>query len=311
MFLKLRYNKTDGYINESLKKIINSTDYNFINQELNRVYNMLKDEAKYFYDKKYDFMDELYYKLIDYIFYVENKVPNYFIVNSKPNLVYSLKPDFISAEPHEILDSLVCEARVRFVEKGSFFLNPINLESDTLENECKNISQIFLDVCYKYGILCKLFLITPGFCNDDSLHEGYDYHYACIVTIKNVSYLVDLSYRQFFTLRCNSLDRIGVVGLNNSRPGIFMTLNSNRLETASKILSRGWIPLLEAKDYFDGFVLSYRNIHYYENTKDYSFNVDYTIDNYIDFINNLDSQLNYEGRKILEIQKRPSKIRIK
>ena len=90
-----------------------------------------------------------------------------------------------------------------------------------------------------------------------------------------------------------------------------MTLNSNRLETASKILSRGWIPLLEAKDYFDGFVLSYRNIHYYENTKDYSFNVDYTIDNYIDFINNLDSQLNYEGRKILEIQKRPSKIRIK
>ena len=113
-------------------------------------------------------------------------------------------------------------------------------------------------------------------------------------------------------LKWNSLERIGIPFLSSAKPGIFMTLNDNRMFLADKLLKRGWIHLTEdnIKNYFDGFALSYRNGFYYDETDDYSFTTNYTSSDYVNFLEGKDSQVNHEGERVLKLQKEMSKYHI-
>ena len=126
---------------------------------------------------------------------------------------------------------------------------------------------------------------------------------------KNKEYIVDLSYRQFFLLFFNSLNRIGIIGLGNTYPGTFMILTNNRIKVANKILKYGFIELnnITGKCYFDGFAISFRNGHFYEQTKDFSYTTFYTLEDYIRFLNKEDSQINHESIQKLKLQTSPIK----
>ena len=92
-------------------------------------------------------------------------------------------------------------------------------------------------------------------------------------------------------------------------PGCFMTMTEDRLNVASTILKKGYMPLTEQnmKNYFDGFALSYRNGLYYEETSDFSFTTPYTGVDYLDFISGKDSQIKHESREVLGFQEKPLK----
>lgn len=165
---------------------------------------------------------------------------------------------------------------------------------------CKIIDTI----CKNNNISCTIKRINPGFEDTARLYRGANFHDICIINLEGNYYLVDCTYRQFFMLKGNSLDRIGIPFLANTKPGIFMTLEERRLNLAQLLLSRGWILLTEEniKDYFDGFALSFRNGHYYEETKDYSYTTNYSSNDYINFLEGTDNQVNHEGKRVLSLQ---------
>lgn len=86
-----------------------------------------------------------------------------------------------------------------------------------------------------------------------------------------------------------------------------MIVNESRIKVAEKILRDGWIKLEGnvLKDYLDGFALSYRNGLYYQKTEDFSYETRYSVNDYKNFLNGWDSQLNHESRLFLDSQKIP------
>lgn len=86
-----------------------------------------------------------------------------------------------------------------------------------------------------------------------------------------------------------------------------MTLTSNRLKLAKQILKNGYIELnnITGKTYFDGFALSFRNGHFYEQTKDFSYTTPYGLDDYERFLIGSDSQINHESIRTLKLQTTP------
>ena len=58
------------------------------------------------------------------------------------------------------------------------------------------------------------------------------------------------------------------------------------------------------KNYLDGFTLSFRNGLYYEGQENKDFTVSYSCDDYYDFLNGLDSQVNYEDLECLGEQRK-------
>lgn len=174
------------------------------------------------------------------------------------------------------------------------------------------MSKTIAVICAENGIECVIKRINPGFALTAKLHNGINYHDIFIITINNEHFLVDCTYRQFFMLKWNSLERIGIPYLSNAKPGIFMALSNNRLRLADNLLKRGWISLNKdnTKNYFDGFALSYRNGFYYNQTGDYSFTTSYTSLDYANFLEVSDNQVNHEGEKVLRLQTGISKYHL-
>ena len=85
--------------------------------------------------------------------------------------------------------------------------------------------------------------------------------------------------------------------------------DKNHEKMAVELLTNGYVELNEDifKKYMDSFALSFRNGLYYENTKDFSFTVPYTVEDYIRFLNGEDNQIKHEGRENLGFQGRPLK----
>ena len=79
---------------------------------------------------------------------------------------------------------------------------------------------------------------------------------------------------------------------------------------AKNLLEKGYIKLNTElfKTYMDSFTVSFRNGLYYEQTNDYSFTTNYTIEDYANFLTKKDSQIKREGIEVLGYQKRPLNI---
>ena len=85
-----------------------------------------------------------------------------------------------------------------------------------------------------------------------------------------------------------------------------MLLTEERKKFAERLLRDGYVEATDTnlKMYFDGFALSYRNGLYYEDKGEINYETIYTKDDYINFINGFDSQVNHENIEFLGRQQK-------
>ena len=151
-------------------------------------------------------------------------------------------------------------------------------------------------------------VLTPAFSDNNKLFDGSGYHCVTIASFGSKNFLIDCSYSQFFTANKNLLERTGIVNSFGCKPGRFMLMTDSRLHLVNNLLTRGWIEHNDntLKDYMDGFAIFYRNGLYYEETNDYSYTTRYNAQDYMNFLEKKDNQLNYESIKTLGYQRVPS-----
>lgn len=179
---------------------------------------------------------------------------------------------------------------------------------------CNEVALEISGLCKKLGIDHQTIIIDPLF--DKMSYSPFEEmlgdsvrHFASLVQLNNKKYLVDPTYRQFFMINQNNINRIGVPYLNSCNPGFFMMRNKSYKKIAQHLINFGWIEATDQnlKAYFDGFAISFRNGIYYEDMKGFIFKTDYQAEDYISFLNGKGSQLEKEPVISLGRQMRPLK----
>lgn len=142
-----------------------------------------------------------------------------------------------------------------------------DIHNATLSKKCINSSWNVEQYCNENDIKCRRFSCST------TLSPGR-FHAFCIVKFKLPdgkikNYLVDCTYRQFFTYKGSFLERCGLVGFQGCSMGRYMLMDESRMSTAEKLLRHGYIEMTpeNIKNYFDGFILEGRNGKYYERLK--------------------------------------------
>ena len=252
------------------------------------------------------------------LYYTEFYMPSAYIMDVKSKfsaigdksfmtvyeIIKQIPKEFSSKK--ELLDTIVSTVRniifYKYRFQDSFTYE--NFEAISFLDLCKEVSYWVNEVCKFMKVKSEIIRIDPGFNQELNLVDGNGFHYFNIITIENERVLVDLSYKQFFTIKGNNLERLGVLKSTGCLAGIYMIQNESRLTTAKTLLLNGWIELTEEnmKNYFDGFALSYRNALYYDNLGCVDFTTKYTACDYENFIYGDDNQANHENIRMLGIQ---------
>lgn len=281
--------------------------------KLSKLYNDLRTLSSNICNEQ---LEELYLSMRCRVVHVERNVcSSEFIIESKPDFdaqderyVNGEKKKALSTE--EFLDLLVWLSRRGLVEDFIYeYENKFSLDECTLANECFVASSLVESMCDAFNVKCSKVKIPAGFTDEIKLFDGHGYHYFCIVTIKDRDYIVDCTYRQFFRLDRNLIERMGVYGLSGCDPGIYMLMDEDRKKVAMQLLKKGWIDAdkVNFKLYMDGFALAFRNGLYYENNGTLDVSVPYTFDDYMRFLKGDDHQINHEGEECLGVQNKPLK----
>lgn len=272
---------------------------------LKELYNYVKNISYEFYEEGYGFSFG-YKKIKNYILSAEASIPINFILENKPIIKESNSKTILDSKNNqEVLTDLVSNVRNKLLQKiNPLFLKRTTLEQCDLSNFCKQSSLYVKKYCQKKHLKEQQITIEPGFVKNSGLLNGDGTHTFNIVSVNHKKFIVDCSYSQFFLISKNLLERIGIPYLASSYVGIFMTMTESRRIVAEKILRDGWIEFTPQvlKDYLDGFALFYRNGLYYEKTKDFTYTTTYTGEDYLNFLNGKDNQLNYESQLVLGYQ---------
>lgn len=298
-------------LKKSYDNILLSDNYCSMIIELDYVYSTMKKAAfnlncskdNYFYEK-------LRNKMID----CEDLCENYFILDSEPcfnpmdQRFYN--KSILNIPKDDLLNYIVWFTRDRLLgTHQDETTEMVDFNKLNLTNDCKLASNIVKLVCDMLKVPCEIIKMPPAFTDEFQLFEGNGFHYFCLVTIDNVKYIVDTTYRQFFTLDTNRLNRLGVMGLDGCNPGIYMMMNDSRKNTAINILKNGYVVANEEnlKNYFDGFLLSYRNGLYYEWIGEVDYFPTYSVSDYFSFIYGDDLLFDYEPIELLGNQEQSLK----
>lgn len=178
-----------------------------------------------------------------------------FDIDSSPNL------------PTYIKDNKDCEDTLKYiVHKVRTKINEYkDVKSDPLTAYCIHSSSHVSDVCKTINNVDDI-----RFCCNEDLSHGV-YHCFNIVTLelpngKTKQYLVDCTYRQFFTYSDSFVERIGLLFNSGPNIGSYMMMDEERKKIAEELLQNGFIELTPfvLKCYFDAFVYSGRNGLFYE-----------------------------------------------
>lgn len=168
-------------------------------------------------------------------------------------------PDVIESEEdcEKAVSYIVYKTRERLNSEGK-------IKTDSLDKMCIRSSGIVSDVCEKLGVK------ELSFSCDENLGPG-QFHYFNVVSFNLPDgslkmYLVDCTYRQFFTYADSFLERIGVPLNCGPNLGSYMMMDEGRKKMAEQLLTNGFVEFSanNIKDYFDGFVFAGRNGLYYE-----------------------------------------------
>ena len=167
-----------------------------------------------------------------------------------------------------------------------------------------SICQMVKETLNELGIDSKIHYIYLGFDKDSGLKGRLLAHPFNLVKLRDTYFILDLSYQDFFLLKDNMINSLGIKGYPNPLPGIYMLQSKSRMSTAGDLLNCGYIELNEKnyKNYFDGFALSFRNGLYYDN-REISYTTDYSSTDYKMFLSRRDSQVKREGIMVLGTQK--------
>lgn len=122
------------------------------------------------------------------------------------------------------------------------FIHSENIVTEIINSACKKAMYGYLDkkfdytgycgevaceikiLCKKKGIDHQTIIINPLFDKmsyspfEDLLGDSVR-HFASLIQLNNKKYLVDPTYRQFFMINQNNINRIGVPYLNSCNPG--------------------------------------------------------------------------------------------
>lgn len=284
-------------------------DASFINGEMNKLYLEMKDMAPLF--SKKGIIKDQFAVLVKALGNVEKNLPNHFILENKPKYDFDYdvsKTEIINRSEDEIINYIVNRVRGFLIAYYSTNgdLKNVNLGNIDLLGQCNNVSMNINFVCQSIKIPCKIITIAPAFYEEVNVYGKGGNHQFCLVTIGEKEYIVDLTYSQFFTMRENNLNRIGIPLLGGCNVGIYMTFDEKCKAFAEKLMRDGWVEATDEnkKLYFDAFAISYRNGLYYENKGEVSYTADYTAKDYMNFLEGKDSQVNHESLEELGRQKR-------
>lgn len=300
-----------GEISSHYRRIIGSDTYAKCVSELENLYVMMKKSSAIYYNGVE--MSFLYDSLKKRVVSCENLLENTSIIDSAP--IFSYNNEYFRKTKYkdlkntqERLDYIVWCARRNIVDRfRKFYGEDVFLEDFFLVNECLTVSVYVEILCEKLGIWCKTIKIPPAYTDDIKLYDGDGFHYFNIVKIDGFIYIVDCTYRQFFKLDVNLLERLGVPSMNGCDAGVYMTIGNSRKKTAKDILQNGWVVASpeNAKNYLDGFTLSFRNGLYYERNGKVNYDVPYTLNDYKKFFEGKDNQINHESYRCLGVQEEP------
>ncbi len=286
-----RYYKDSNFIINYYEKI-NSSNYQIL---LSEIYDYMKIISEYYYD---DLIKEQYKFLRGDLLSIENKVSSAKLTDFNVT---------IDSNSNSFLEKLVYDTRKYLLILHGYFNNEDIFNDLNLANDCKKASSFIKNYCNKNKIKSYVISIYPGYDNNANLYDGNGYHFANIIKFNGRYYLVDLTYSQFFYGVRNNLNRLGVMGTGGCDAGIFMMMTEKGKRIANTIIKDGYIEIDEEifKKYLDAFTISFRNGLYYENTNDFTYTTNYTMDDYVKFLLGKDSQINYEFSEYLGFQLKP------
>lgn len=297
--------KHSGFVNE-VQKLYRIDDKTLANEQLTMLYSYLKEITPHVLKEDDGF--KIYSAMTNLILKAEEDVFGSQIIDINPNFIYNPlhkldhNLDHYSS-PEELLDELVYSTRKRLVRSWGIIND---LDTMNLGDKCRLASSTFYKKAKSLGLDVKRIILHPGYSKDDKLYDGNGFHYFNLIRIEEELYLVDCSYAQFFYRGKNDLERLGLYNFSGCYPGIYMIQSEERRKVAEKILRCGWIEATEdnIKDYLDGFTLMYRNGLYYEDKGIADYEVDYSYDDYMNFLYGDDNQVKHEGKEFLGFQKR-------
>lgn len=138
------------------------------------------------------------------------------------------------------------------------------IKTSTLEKMCYTSAGYVESVCEELGVDQKRFS-----CETD-LSIGL-FHCFNVVSFELPDgslkmYLVDCTYRQFFTYADSFVERIGIPLNEGGSIGAYTMMDESRKKMAEGLLTKGYMEFsaTNIKQYFDGFVFAGRNGLYYE-----------------------------------------------
>lgn len=253
----------------------------------------------------YKNLNKIQYNSILYDLYnCEINMPELYICDCSTDFILPNSfPNLKGLEKREYLKQLSIINRMCAIKAHGLYLYEYKGSYDNLDvvNLCKPTTFLFKQYCDDNNIKCERVKIPAGFDEKANLYDGAGFHYFNIVTIENEKYIYDSTYKQFFKLKYNFLQRLGIVNFPLVHPGIYMIINDERRKAAEELLKKGFIIYNEKnlKNYLDGFALSYRNGLYYEQIGNTNYETDYTFDDYERFLFTDDSQVKHESLEVL------------
>lgn len=274
---------------------------------ISEIYQRCKADALILF--KYGKKTYYYTHICDLILICEEYLESTYILNYSETVVnpgdlkhFESVDEFLNYIVYQVRKKILAE----FMRARGYYED---LKSIGLTNTCEILSTWVLEECQKLGIKCKKVRIDPGFNRRKLLYDGMGFHYFNLATINGKTYLLDLSYKQFFKQKNNLIERLGVAGLVGCAPGVYMMVDEARSKLASDLIENGWIEFNSdnIKNYFDGFALSVRNGIYYELLGKIDYSTNYTSVDYLNFLSGKDDMFKHEPREGLGRQLKPLK----
>ena len=272
------------YIKEAKEVILNKSNPNWeddVRLAMSRVYRYYKKKIPTFKGHVKDLL-----KILE----LENLMENKFLPIDSTPIIYrnfDVPEEIKTKEDSEnIVKSVVFNERVRLACACD---GADELYKNSLSQQCMISTSHIEEYCKKKNIPCS------RYCCSSTLKKG-TFHSFCILDFRLPdgdirSYLVDCTYRQFFTYRNSFLERIGLVGFPGCCMGRFMLMNESRRKTAEQLLKYGYMELTaeNIKNYFDGFIFEGRNGGFYaEKGKEFlsesDYDVEFSFEDYLDAI---------------------------
>lgn len=292
-----------NYINKHYDEI------DLLDDKISELCFFMKDIAPKF--SKKDIIQDEYRLLARKFNRIERSLPSHFILENNP--ICELEREYkkskiLNYSEEEIINYIVYRARKILASLASEELDcdDVYLGEVDLVGYCNKACMAINLICQSMKIPCKVMTISPAFYEKRNIYEIGGNHQYCLITLGDKRYVVDVTYSQFFLMKENNLNRIGIPLMGGCNVGVYMTLIKERCEFAKKLMQKGWF--LETDEnlklYFDGFAISYRNGLYYENIQNIDYTTNYSASDYLNFMNQVDSQVNHEKLEFLGRQKR-------